>query len=142
MVYLITGKKNSGKTTYAKRLVKELEEEGNKVLWLDGDELRNETGNNDFTPKGRYGNLMLAASRAQKAEREGKIVVLSFVAPLKAWRNSMRCYFKHSHTVYIPGGELWEGSTYEVPDIKELCMSIRGRKLVIDGLWAEVITHE
>lgn len=139
MVYLITGKRGSGKTTYAVKLLKELRGEGHQVEWLDGDRFREETGNDDYSDKGRYNNLMLAAKRAQDAERKGSIVILSFVAPRKEWRQNMRCQFKHSHLVYLPGGELWKGTEYEVPDIEELSGVIRNRNINVNGMWVDVL---
>ena len=142
MVYLITGKKGAGKTTYAKRLVEEFRLEGHSAKWLDGDVFRKETGNDDYTSRGRWNNLLQAASAAQRYEREGNMVVLSFIMPLRSWRNQMRCYFEHSHIVYIPGGTLWKGTEYETPNVEELAGVIWGRKLIVDGLTTEVITHE
>jgi adenylylsulfate kinase-like enzyme len=142
MVYLITGKKGAGKTTYAVNLLKELRGIGNHVTWIDGDRFREETGNKDFSDKGRWNNLMLAAKRGQEAERDGNIVILSFISPRKEWRQDMRRQFKHSHLVYIPGGSLWEGTDYEVPDVEELCGVIRGRMITVNGIWVEVATYE
>ncbi|GAF87319.1 unnamed protein product, partial [marine sediment metagenome] len=42
MVYFITGRKNSGKTTLAYHLKKILESYGEFVVILDGDEIRKE----------------------------------------------------------------------------------------------------
>lgn len=133
MVYLITGKKGAGKSTYAERFVKELREEGNEVEWIDGDEWRKQHDNQDFTSKGRYRNLMSAAKQAQDYELEDKIVVLSFVAPLKGWRDGMRRYWARSHVIYIPGGTLWEGTTYERPDLNEIRSVSAGFSYRING---------
>jgi adenylylsulfate kinase-like enzyme len=90
------------------------------VSWVDGDVFRKETGNQDFSYQGRKRNLKDAAIRAAKLEENGNLVVCSFVAPKKRWRRMMRKYWKESLVVYIPGGTLWEGTTYEIPDLKEL----------------------
>jgi adenylylsulfate kinase-like enzyme len=119
MVILITGKKDAGKTHYAKALVKELEEQYYKVILLDGDALRKETDNLDFSDEGRIKNLKKAAELAASFEEEGFIVVLSFIAPRKKWRNMMRKYWEVSRIVYLPGGTLWKGTTYDIPAEEE-----------------------
>jgi bifunctional enzyme CysN/CysC len=119
MVILITGKKDAGKTTYAKRLVEELIANGVEAVMLDGDEFRQETGNDDFTDEGRQRNLIGAAKVAAELERQGNIVTVAFVAPRKAWREAMRLLWKESRLVYLPGGTLWPNTTYEIPDEEE-----------------------
>jgi len=120
MVYLITGKKGAGKTEYAKRLGAELELSGQKVYYLDGDVFRLENQNNDYSDEGRIKNLMAAASVAAEKERDSDIVLMSFVSPKKEWRDKMRDLWKSSRVIYIPGGTLWEGTSYERPLEEEL----------------------
>ena len=120
MVYLITGKAGAGKTCYARRLCDELKERGARVYLLDGDEFRKATNNNDYTDEGRRRNLMNAAQIACKAERDGFMVILSFVAPTKMLREEMRSLWCQSRLVYLPGGKLWPGTVYEMPDEDEL----------------------
>jgi len=120
MIYLITGKANAGKTHYAKELEIELRLDGQDVVWLDGDKFREQTGNKDYTIGGRRKNLMGAAVLAMEYEREGKTVILSFIAPTIAWRQEMRSYWQESILIYIPGGTLWKGTFYQEPIIEEM----------------------
>jgi adenylylsulfate kinase-like enzyme len=120
MVILITGKAGAGKTHYAKTLKVELEKEGLQVKWLDGDDFREQTGNQDYSDDGRLKNLVHAARIAGRYEESGEIVLLSFIAPRRKWRDVMRSYWKDSRTVYIPGGKLWTGTIYERPSWEEL----------------------
>jgi len=120
MVYLITGKARAGKTTYATRLTEELSASGHQVLHLDGDNFRRERDNQDFTDEGRLRNLMEAANVARRAEADGQTVVMSFIAPRREWRDAMRKLWKISRVIYIPGGSLWDGTTYESPTDDEL----------------------
>jgi adenylylsulfate kinase-like enzyme len=122
MVILVTGRAGSGKSHYAREWVREKLNLGKEVMWVDGDIFRQETGNDDFSNKGRKMNLRNAAIRAAEFEGNGALVICSFVAPRKKWRNMMRKYWKESLVVYIPGGVLWEGTSYEIPDMKELMM--------------------
>lgn len=120
MIYLITGKAGAGKTHYANELSKELNLDGQDVIWLDGDEFRKQTGNKDYSLAGRRKNLMEVAILAMEYEREGKTVILSFIAPTIAWRQEMRSYWKESQLIYIPGGTLWKGTSYQTPIEEEI----------------------
>jgi len=120
MVILITGKAGAGKTHYSKELAKELIDDGERVIVLDGDELRDQTGNKDFTREGRMKNLKKAAELAADFEKDGFIVICAFIAPFKEFRDMMRKLWAQSRVVYVPGGTLWEGSEYEVPRFLEL----------------------
>jgi adenylylsulfate kinase-like enzyme len=120
MVYLITGKQGSGKTHYAEALASELEREGATIKMLDGDVWRQQNDNQDYTDEGRIKNLISAAQSAEHYEKNGYVVIMSFIAPRQEWRNMMRAYWKQSKVIYIPGGSLWEGTTYEKPDENEL----------------------
>lgn len=123
MVILITGKAGAGKTEYGTRLANELHLAGVKVSMIDGDEFRQQrgtTGREYFTDEERLKNLLGAAEVARDLECEGCTVVMAFIAPRTAWRDVMRSSFKESRVVYIPGGNLWEGTTYETPTDEEL----------------------
>ena len=120
MVYLITGKAGAGKSTYAENLAAELDSEGKRIMLIDADEFRHIHKNNDFSDEGRKRNLFTAAEEAREFEEKGYIVVLAFVSPRKEWRQHMRSMWQESILIYIPGGELWEGTTYETPDEGEL----------------------
>lgn len=120
MMYLITGKAGAGKTHYAKQLCAELKEAGELVVWIDGDVFRAKNKNKDFSEAGRVNNLMEASILGKEYADKGYNVVMSFIAPMKAYRAMMRLYFKESITIYIPGGSLWEGTTYEKPTFDEL----------------------
>lgn len=120
MVYLITGKSGAGKTHYAQAMAQELLDEGLDIQWIDGDVFRLEMENQDYSDYGRLKNLLAAAIQAQYAERIGKIVIVSFIAPKKVWRDQMRKHWYQSRVIYLPGGSLWEGTEYEKPTEDEL----------------------
>lgn len=120
MVILVTGKADAGKTHYANALADELQMQGKDVVVIDGDEYREEHGNKDFSDAGRMRNLIGASELARQLEDEGKVVVMAFVSPRRAWRTMMRRYWKESRLVYIPGGNLWDETTYEIPTDEEL----------------------
>lgn len=115
MVYLITGKQGAGKTHYADEFARELKSEGMKVWRLDGDAFRAQNENHDYSDDGRMKNLMAAAKQAAEFESSGFIVVMSFIAPKREWREAMRTHWRHSCVIYVPGGKLWPGTEYERP---------------------------
>lgn len=119
MVILVTGKSGSGKSFYARHLAYEMESAGKAVKLIDGDVWRQQTHNRDFTDDGRLENLLSAAKQAQSYEEQGFTVVMAFICPKKIWRVQMRSMWLSSRLVYIPGGTLWEGTEYEMPDEKE-----------------------
>ena len=122
MVILITGKKDAGKTHHAKLLAKELLACGISTVVLDGDEYRAKqktTGKEHFTDEARVKNLMGAAHMAAELEAQGSLVIMAFVAPKQGWRDRMRKCWKKSRVIYVPGGMLWPGTTYERPSDEE-----------------------
>lgn len=120
MVYLITGKKGAGKSHHASELKAELEATGQKVHWIDGDVFRMLHNNTDYSYAGRKKNLEMAAKEAAEFENQGYIVLMSFVMPSQSLRDFIRKFVKISMVVYIPGGTLWEGTTYERPSVREM----------------------
>lgn len=120
MVILITGRANAGKTHYAQLLVDEFIRNERPAMLVDGDRFRQQKDNNDFSDGGRIKNLMDAADFAATYEKKDIIMVLAFVAPKREWRDMMRAKWEQSRVVYIPGGKLWEGTTYEVPTEEEI----------------------
>ena len=54
MIYWFTGQPGAGKTTLAKAMIKECND---NCIHIDGDSLRNLFQNFDYTPKGRIKNI-------------------------------------------------------------------------------------
>jgi adenylylsulfate kinase-like enzyme len=120
MVILVTGKAGAGKSTYAARLAEELKADGISVRVIDGDEERKLYENWDFTDAGRYRHLIEMAKLASLSETRGLTVIVAAIAPKASWRREMMAMWSNSKIVYIPGGELWEGTEYERPGMGEL----------------------
>lgn len=116
MVIWITGRKDSGKTTTAKRLAAVIP----GAVLIDGDQIRQEMQNWDYSDDGRQQNILSIACRAAKAEERGDVAIIACVSPKKAWRMKARSMFQESILIYRPGGTLWEGTTYEEPDAEEM----------------------
>lgn len=120
MIYWITGKSSSGKTVYSKRLKSHFERLGEKVLLLDGDDVRDRFDNQKYDDQDRLDHIMRIATFAAIAESQGFIVIIALISPKKEWRMKARKLFNKSMLIYLPGGILWEGTTYEEPDHEEM----------------------
>jgi adenylylsulfate kinase len=120
MIYWITGKSSSGKTVYSKRLKKQFQKLGGKVLILDGDCVREQFNNQDYNDEDRERHIMSIADFAAIAERQKFIVIIALVSPKKEWRMKARKKFDKSMLIYMPDGKLWEGTEYEIPDHEEM----------------------
>lgn len=119
MVYWITGKKNSGKTTFAYRLKELLEGYGESVVILDGDEIRNEfpIGYSDIE---RWERTYEIGKWAVVFEKQGVIPIIALLSEKKEWRERIRGLFNKSKLIYLSGGDGPEGVVYEVPDEEEM----------------------
>lgn len=119
MVYWITGRASSGKTVYSKRLKEHFEKLGEKVLLLDGDNIR-QYFSAGFSDEERKEHILRIAKIAAIAESQGILVIVALVSPKKEWRMTARKMLYKSMLIYMPGGTLWEGTDYEEPDHEEM----------------------
>lgn len=120
MVYLITGKTNAGKTTLAYNLKKILENYGESVIILDGDEIRGEFPIG-YTDAERWRRTCAIGKLARVFERQGVVPIIALLSEKKKWRKDIRKMFTKSKLIYLPGGcELEREVVYEVPDAEEL----------------------
>jgi len=123
MIYWITGKKNSGKTTLAYRLKELLESYGESVVVLDGDKIRREFPIG-YTDTERWERTYEIGKWAAIFEKQGVISVVALLSEKKEWRERTRKLFNESRLIYLPGGvdsgyrDGYDG--YEVPGEEEL----------------------
>jgi len=119
MVYFITGKKGAGKTPTAYKLATELMQHGERVIIFDWDQVREylPTG---FSDEERHDHIMRIARFSALLESQGYTIIVALVSPKKEWRQEARSLFKESKLIYVPGGTLWPGTTYDEPDSEEL----------------------
>jgi len=108
MVYWITGRRHSGKTTLAKRLALQIP----RSIVLDGDEIRSyfPTG---YSYEDREANQTLIANFAHILEDQGYTPIIACVSPNRLLRDSLQAEFKECIEIQLPFGELWPGTTYE-----------------------------
>lgn len=118
MIYWFTGQPGAGKTTLAKHLISYLSNT-EKVIHIDGDDLRDIFENKDYSETGRRKNIERAQDIARFMSKKGHNVVVSIVSPYKDIRDS----FKTSnpvvevfvHTDEVRGREDYHVSNYEPP---------------------------
>ena len=108
MVYWITGRCHSGKTTLAHKLAKQIK--GGVVL--DGDEFR-QMFPEDFSKMGRFRNQRRMAKIARLLQAQGFTPIIACVSPSKVMRKALQSYIGNCVEIQLPFGELWEGTTYE-----------------------------
>ena len=85
MILWFTGQPGSGKTT----LCNEIKEKilyshhylKDKIIHLDGDDLRDVLDNKDYSEKGRRKNIQFAINMAKVMENKGYLVLVSLVSP-------------------------------------------------------------
>ena len=94
-VIWFTGQPGAGKTTLAKELIRKLSNE--KVIHIDGDDLRDVLDNKDYSERGRRKNIQFAINMAKVMESKGYLVIVSMVSPYRDlrygnvfWINSTR----------------------------------------------------
>ena len=116
MIYWFTGQPGAGKTTLAKALIKECND---NCIHIDGDGLRDLFQNFDYTPKGRVKNIQSVLDLCRFLDDKGLTVVVSVVAPYRDMRESLKSTNEvteiYVHTTEIRGRENYFAKDYEPP---------------------------
>lgn len=88
MILWFTGKPAAGKTSTCKQLRLWFSREfpDQKVIHLDGDEFRSQVGNWEFSASQRELHLRYAVLTASLFEKEGYVVLCSFISPTETSR--------------------------------------------------------
>ena len=119
MIYWFTGQPGSGKTTLAKHLVAFLMNT-NKVLHIDGDDLREIFKDKDYSEKGRRRNIERAQDIALFMNEKGHDVVVSLVSPYRDQRETFKdkseAFEIYVHTTDERGRENFHVTDYEKPE--------------------------
>lgn len=118
-IYWFTGQPGAGKSTLAIALKSALQKRGYSVVHLDGEFLRELTGNKDFFEAGRVRNVKAAQQLAAKLQSEGIVVVASFVSPYRGLREAFKRTGQiveiYVHTTEIRGKEEYFVAGFEPP---------------------------
>jgi adenylylsulfate kinase-like enzyme len=118
MIYWFTGQPAAGKTTLAKHLLSYLSNT-EKVIHIDGDDLRDIFQNKDYSETGRRRNIERAQDIARFMNEKGYSVVVSLVSPYKDQRDEFKKMNNvieiYVHTTEIRGRETFHVTNYEPP---------------------------
>lgn len=124
MIVWFTGQPGSGKTTLAVLLMKRLQEtqyaeQGDKVVNIDGDGLRDTFQNFDYTRTGRLSNIKSAQLVARWLDANSFFVIISLVSPYRWQREELkktnRVLEIYVHTSLERGREKYHVTDYEPP---------------------------
>lgn len=88
MIYWFTGQPSAGKTTLANKLINHFNNQ--KVIHIDGDDLRDIFQNKDYSEAGRRRNIEKAMDIAQFMNAKGYTVVASLVSPYRDMRDDLK----------------------------------------------------
>ena len=99
MIINLFGQPESGKTTLARSIRRLFAHE--KVLIIDGDQLRKATQNENYTVVGRKKNLKLAHNLAVLFEKQGFIIILALVSPYSETREKLKTKSKEIYSFYL-----------------------------------------
>lgn len=135
MIYWLTGQPGSGKTTLAKHLETYISST-EKVIHIDGDDLREIFDNKDYSEAGRRKNIERAQDIALFMSKKGFQVVVSLVSPFRTQRE----YFKsllgdnikeiYVHTKDVRGREQFHVNDYNPPITNFIDIDTTNRTIV------------
>ena len=107
--FWITGKSGSGKTTLAYKIADQV-----SGVVIDGEVVREETNNFDYSLKGRKQNLKDITKKALSVEKNGIIPIIACISPDKAVRKEMQKKFNLCVEIQLKGGSMWYDTEYEL----------------------------
>ena len=117
MIYWFTGQPGAGKTTLAKRLIET--SSVNKIIHIDGDDLRDIFKNKDYSEAGRRRNIERAMDIARFMNEKGYMVVVSLVSPYRDMRDELKINSSvieiYVHTEEDRGRNHFHVENYEPP---------------------------
>jgi len=148
MIVWFTGQPNSGKTTLAKALSEDILtstdlcaccsknllkiQELHFVKHIDGDDLRKQDNNTDYTILGRRNNVERAYKLAKEYESNGDFVIVSLVSPFKDQRELYKIE-SNIKEIYLISSRVREGKMvdyYEPPN--DNCITINTDYLKVE----------
>ena len=94
MVIWFTGQPGSGKTTLSNEFAEKVMYSHfylkDKIIQIDGDDLREVLDNKDYSEKGRRKNIQFAIDMAKVMDDKGYLVLVSLVSPYRDMREKLK----------------------------------------------------
>ena len=84
---LVFGLSGAGKTTFAERLVKLLEQSGKQIDWYNADKVREQHDDWDFSKEGRLRAAERMTDLTNQSQMKGRYSVADFICPIPYFRN-------------------------------------------------------
>jgi len=120
MIILLTGQPNSGKTTIGTQLRDIACRAQYDTILIDGDKLREWTGNADYTEAGRRKNIESAFAIAMALDGYETVIIIALVAPYRELREHLKAYGAvlevYLHTTRKHAVKDTRRSNYEPPE--------------------------
>lgn len=125
-VVWMTGLSGAGKTTIAREMKEILGRSGNKVVLLDGDEIRNMFPSTGFDLESRRAHNKRVAYMASLLKEQGSVVIVSLISPMEDSRREAKslCGGRFFETYISTALEVCEGR-----DVKGLYKKVRSGEL-------------
>jgi adenylylsulfate kinase-like enzyme len=135
MIYWFTGQPGAGKTTLAKHLYNYISVDNKeKIIHIDGDDLRDIFQNKDYSEIGRRKNIERAQDIAKFMNTKGYTVLVSLVSPYKDQREEFKknnfVVEIYVHTTKERGREDFHVKDYEPPTENYIDMDTTYKKEV------------
>ena len=116
-IYLFIGQPGSGKTTLANHLKECFE--SNKLIHIDGDDIREIFNNKDYSENGRRINIQRAYDIATFLNKKDYIVIISLVSPYLDLREQLKQNLNvieiYVHTTELRGREHYHVLDFQKP---------------------------
>jgi len=100
-VYWFTGLSGSGKSTISENFFEALKKKGLRVEHLDGDSIRDIFPKTGFSKEERNRHIKRVGFLASKLEKNGVIVIASFISPYQETRDFVRNLCSNFVEVYV-----------------------------------------
>lgn len=144
MIIWFTGQPGAGKSKLADCLRRDMESSQRVTVHLDGEWLRDFTGNHDFSDEGRQANVAMMQELALHLAKQGVHVVVSMVSPFLTQREMFKqkggVVEVYVHTSEQRPREQFKAANYEAPANQYVDINTTGKTIADSAaeVWQKV----